>query len=204
MESILNRLEALNNQIFLTINAPAGSTPWLVDIAKVLGDGLIYLIPLGLVILWLQGGTAKRNLALRAFAVAMLAVGLNQIIGLIWQHPRPFMVGLGHAWIDHAPDSSFPSDHATVFFSLGFAFLAGRAFILASSAACCGLLVAWARILLGVHFPMDMAGGALVAYLASIVVSPVWSYAGLKATDLAETTYRAVFHWPISSGWIRR
>jgi membrane-associated phospholipid phosphatase len=48
-------------------------------------------------------------------------LAINQAIGLVWQHPRPFMAGIGHAWISHATDSSFPSDHTTVSFGVALA-----------------------------------------------------------------------------------
>jgi hypothetical protein len=35
--------------------------------------------------MWLWGGEAQRRLAVRACLVAMLSVGINQLIGLVWQ-----------------------------------------------------------------------------------------------------------------------
>lgn len=199
----MSNLEALNNQLFLAINGAADSPAWLVECAKIAGDDLVYLIPALLVGLWLQGGSDKRGLALRAFAVAMLGVGINQVIGLGWQHPRPFMLGIGHAWIEHAADSSFPSDHATVFFGIGFSLLMGSALGLGIAALLAAIAVAWARIFLGVHFPMDMVGAALVALASWALIAPVWAKAGTWATRLAESAYRRMFAWPISLGWIK-
>jgi undecaprenyl-diphosphatase len=200
----LEKLEALNNQLFLAINGPVGSPAWLVDAAMAIGGGLIFLIPVLMVWLWLAGKAPRRGLALRAFAVAMLGVGINQAIGLVWQHPRPFMAGIGHAWIIHVPDSSFPSDHATVFFGVAFTFLFGGARRLALAALACALAVAWARVFLGVHFPLDMTGAAVVALTAWALIAPAWRAGGGAATSLAEGVYRRVFAWPISAGWIRR
>lgn len=199
----MNPIESLNTQLFLVINGPAGSPLWLVECAKVAAEDLIYLIPLLLIGLWLQGGSDRRGLALRAFAVAMLGVGINQIIGLGWQHPRPFMVGIGHAWIEHAADSSFPSDHATVFFGIGFSLLLGGVFRLAIAALAGAITVAWARIFLGVHFPMDMAGAALVALASWALIAPVWAKVGTWVTRLAESAYRRMFARPISLGWLK-
>jgi len=174
-----------------------------VELAKALGEGLIYLVPLVLVALWLRGGAKERGLALHSFLVAMLALGINQLVGLGWQHPRPFALGLGHAWIEHAPDSSFPSDHATVLFALAFTLLAEGFSRLSLAALACAMLVAWARIFLGVHFPLDMAGAALMAALALALLSQPWNVAGSNVTSLAETIYRRLFAWPISAGWLR-
>lgn len=200
---ILENLEALNNQLFLAINGAVGSPAWLVDAAMAIGEGLIFLVPALLAVLWLAGGARRRSLALRAFAVAMLGVGINQAIGLVWQHPRPFMAGIGHAWISHVPDSSFPSDHVTVLFAIAFASLFAGARRLALAAPIGALAVAWARVFLGVHFPLDMAGAALVALVAWALVAPIWRVVGAAAFNLAEAAYRRVFAWPISAGWIR-
>jgi undecaprenyl-diphosphatase len=201
---ILEKLEVLNNQLFLIINGDVGSSAWLVDVAMAIGEGLIFLIPALMVWLWLAGKEPRRGLALRAFAVAMLGLGINQALGLVWQHPRPFTAGIGHAWISHVPDSSFPSDHATVLFGVAFTFLFGGARRLTLAALACTFAVAWARVFLGVHFPLDMAGAAVVALAAWALIAPAWSAGGGAATSLAEGAYRQVFAWPISAGWIRR
>src|SRR6202000_1244398 len=104
------------------------ATPgWLIGMAKLMAEYVIWLIPLLLVTIWLRGEEGQRNLALRACIVAMLGVGANQLIGVVWQHPRPFMIGLGCTCLPHAPDSSFPSDHVTVFASVALTLLSGGA-----------------------------------------------------------------------------
>ena len=107
----IEKIERLNRVVFLKMNAGSGSATWAVDGAIVVANHLIYLIPAVLLTMWLWGDGAKRNLAVRGFLVAMIGVALNQTIGLLWEHPRPFMIGLGHALLPHAPDSSYPNDH---------------------------------------------------------------------------------------------
>ena len=63
---------------------------------------------------WLRGGNATRKLLLEATAAGLVGRLFAHIIGLAWQHPRPFMVGIGRTLIPHAADSSFPSDHLTL------------------------------------------------------------------------------------------
>ena len=200
----MNKIEAFNQSLFLRINAGVNTPPWALDTAIVLADDLIYLIPVLLLVLWLWGDGARRNQAIKACLVTLLALGVNQVIGLVWPHPRPFMVGLGHAWVSHAADSSFPSDHMTVFAGIGLTLLFGGAFRLAAAVLMAGLAVAWTRVFLGVHFPLDMAGAVAVTGVAYVVVSPLWRMAGDTLTNLAEKLYRAVFVHPIASGWVRR
>ena len=67
-----------------------------------------------------------------------------------------------------------------------------------------GLLVAWARIFLGVHFPLDMLGSVIVAAACCVIVAPAWRCAGTRVTDLAQRLYRKLAARPIRSGWMRR
>lgn len=196
-------LELLNRALFLAINAGPGTASWLIQFASLIANDLIGVIPLALAALWLWGDDRLRALALRACAVALLAVAANQAIGMVWPHPRPFMIGLGTTWFAHTPDSSFPSDHVTVFSGIGFTLIRGRVYRLSAVVCCGGLLVAWARVFLGVHFPFDMAGAVVVAVLTYAVLTPLWKRAGVSATTLVLRLYRWVFARPIATGWIR-
>lgn len=199
----MDTLEAFNQALFLDINATMETPAWLVHMAVLIADFLIYLIPLLLVGMWLSGSEKQRNLAIQACLVAMLALGLNQLIGLIWQHPRPFMIGLGHTFLPHAPDSSFPSDHVTIFSSIGLTLLSGRSCRLGLPTLLAGLAVAWARVFVGVHFPLDMIGALAIACVAYVIMAPLWHLGGPGVTRSAVASYRKLFARPIGLGWIR-
>lgn len=92
---------------------------------------------------------------------------VNQLIGLFYFHPRPYMVGLCTPLFPHGPETSFPSDHATLLFASAFYLLFARRW------TTCGvpllaiaLLTAWGRIYGGIHFPFDMAGSMVVGLLS--------------------------------------
>ena len=53
-------------------------------------------------------------LAAEASAFGLL---FNLAVTLVYFHPRPFMMGIGTTILSHAPETSFPSDHATILFS---------------------------------------------------------------------------------------
>ncbi|WP_423760986.1 phosphatase PAP2 family protein [Burkholderia sp. NLJ2] len=200
----MNTLEAFNQALFLMVNATTATPPWLIRLATVVADDLVYLIPVLLTGMWLSGSEVQRNLAIRGCVVAVVALGANQLIGLAWQHPRPFMIGLGHTFIAHAPDSSFPSDHATVFAGIALTLLAGGARMLGALTLLAGVAVAWARIFLGVHFPLDMLGAAAVACATYVLIVPLWHRAGDAVTRVIVLTYRKLLARPIASGWLRR
>lgn len=199
----MDRIEALNRAWFLHINGGAGTPTWLVRLATGIADDVIYLIPLLLAYLWLWGDHARRSLALKACLVALLGVAANQAIGALWPHPRPFMIGLGHTWMPHAADSSFPSDHMTVFGGIGLTLLFDGAAAWGIATLLAGLSVAWARVFLGVHFPLDMAGALAVAAIVYALVSPPWRRVESPITGQLESLYRRLLARPIALGWIR-
>ena len=200
----MNEIEVFNQSLFLRINAGIGTPAWAINTACGIADELVYLIPALLLAFWLWGSETKRSLAIKSCLVAMLGVGINQVIGLYWQHPRPVMIGLGHAWIPHTADSSFPSDHMTVFVSVGLTFLFDGSLWFGLATLIFSVGVAWARIFLGVHFPMDMFGALVVAVYSCIIMSPIWQRAATSATGFLERVYQTVLALPIGAGWIRR
>jgi undecaprenyl-diphosphatase len=200
----MNKLEQLNQILFLRLNANPDAEGVVLSLAAVVADDFIYVIPLVLLALWLWGGGRERGIALQAVAVTFVALGINQMLAILWPHPRPFMMGLGHTYIAHASDSSFPSDHATVFAGVGLTFvLAGCRVAIGWGVLLLGLCVAWARIYLGVHFPLDMVGAVAVALSVYVAISPLWHRFGAGLASWACAIYLRLLAWPIAKGWIR-
>lgn len=153
----------LNERLFLALNAPAHPDPLTVTLAEVAASWLVYAAAALVPTLWVWKRRDARRPLLATVLGVSVALGINQLLGLLWYEPRPFMVGLGHTLTFHAVENSFPSDHATFLWSLGFALIAtGAARGWGTLVCLCGLLVAWARIYLGLHFPIDMAASLFV------------------------------------------
>ena len=202
--NLMTTLETINQAVFLRLNADLNTAAWKLNLAAVMADYLLYLIPLILVSLWFWGNESQRALALKACVVALVGLGINQLLGIVWPHPRPFMMGLGHTFIPHAADSSFPSDHVTVFAAIGLTLIFAHIRSLAGwTTLSLGVCVAWARIFLGVHFPLDMVGAVAVASAVLLGISPVWRRVGGGLTAQAMELYRAFLARPIALGWIR-
>lgn len=161
-------METINEAVFFLLNASDQPNPILLVVAKLFADYAIWLVPLALMMGWLRGSESTRKLMLAATASGFAGLLFNLAIGLLWQHPRPFMIGLGHTLIAHAPDSSFPSDHLTLLWAVSFGFLMHQRTRTAGAVlTLLALPIAWARIYLGVHFPMDILGSAIVAGLSA-------------------------------------
>ena len=157
---------SLNHQLFLALNASGNASPLTIRAAEVLANDVIYLVPLLLVGLWVWGRQSVRAGLLATAVMAAIALAANQVIGQFWYEPRPFMIGLGRTLVDHAPENSFPSDHTTLIVSVGIGLLlTGSAKWWGVTVASIGILVGWARVYLGVHFPIDILASVLIAAL---------------------------------------
>ena len=109
---------------------------------------------------------AERMVNLKVVFNAIFSAGLgllfNFIISIFIQRQRPFEVGIGEniygsVWTI----GSFPSEHTTIVFAIALAvFLTYKKFgtILLVLAAIVGI----SRIYVGIHYPLDIIGGALV------------------------------------------
>lgn len=197
----------LNHSLFALFNAAPGLAGWRLHGAIFAAEWVIMIVPLGLVLMWTNGVAGQREAAVRALLTAIAALTMSKLIGLMWFHPRPFMAGIGQSFLQHAPDSSFPSDHATSMFSVALALMLCRLrevrrFGLALLML--GAVVAWARVFLGVHWPLDMIAAFVVASLAAVLVDTRAGEA-LAATlgGLMQAAYRRVLAAPIARGWLR-
>jgi len=200
----VNTVEAFNQALFLFINGNADTPGWVTGLALICAKYLAVLVPLVLAGLWLTGRDWPREVALRALLVTLLAFLASFLVGLAWPHPRPFMIGLGHLFVPHAPTPSFPSNHATAFAAVALTLLAGGLRRPGAVVALAGLAVAWGRVFVGVHFPLDMLGAVALAGLAYAVLAPIWWSCGTALTDALIALYRRLLAVPIRLGWLRR
>ncbi len=197
-------LESFNQSLFLLINADPATPAWRIHAAMLVANKLILLIPGVMAAVWLWGRQAQRSLMLKALASVAVALGLSYVCGALWPHPRPFVIGLGHVFFAHKPTSSFPSNHTIIIAAFAFALILDRRWAGWGWLALAGaLLVGTSRVHLGVHFPLDIAGGLLLAPLAAAITVPVWQCAGEPLTGVAQGMYRKVLALPIARGWIR-
>ncbi|WP_042698021.1 phosphatase PAP2 family protein [Azospirillum sp. B506] len=176
-------MEALNQHLFLLLNAPPVPSAGLLLLARFLANDVVMLITVLAAVLWVRGRRNGRATLVGAGCALLIAAALNATIGALWHHPRPFMIGLGHQLIPHAANSSFPSDHATFMWTIGISLLLRGSWPrLGWGMMAFGVGVAWARIYLGVHFPLDMAGALLISAVASLLVIPAGSFVDLSLT----------------------
>lgn len=166
-------MEQINIDVFSAINQFAGRNPLIDDVAILAAEYLPVVFLLPLLYLWFGQKENGKDYALLAGYSSILGIILNFAITLIYFHPRPFMDGIGHVLINHADETSFPSDHTTLMLSFALLLL----FFKSTRTMGCvltaiGLIGGLARVFCGIHFPFDIAGSFLAAFVAAIIV---WS-----------------------------
>ncbi|EIM01190.1 phosphatase PAP2 family protein [Rhodanobacter thiooxydans] len=157
--------------LFQAIHPTVTPSPVMLHLARVFADGPLVLTAgvLGLMLVWPRG--SMRATALKALVAAAVALIGNALIGVEWDRARPFVAGVGHAWITHAATGSFPSDHLTAQWVVaGVLWLDPRTRRWGMLVALLGLPMAWARIYLGVHYPGDMMGALAIAAFATLSI----------------------------------
>ena len=121
----MDTLEHLNQSLFL-INADPASPAWRIQAGMFIANRLILLVPAALAGLWLWGGQPQRGLVLKTLTGIGVALFISYLCGALWPHPRPFTIGLGHAFFAHKATSSFPSNHTIIIATLAFTLLFDR------------------------------------------------------------------------------
>ncbi|MGD8188616.1 undecaprenyl-diphosphatase [Brevibacillus ginsengisoli] len=166
----------MNEQLFQLVNQYAGHSVWLDGAMIFLADYTPEVFALFLLMLWFSSKKDKdvleknQRTALYTVITILISFLCNQVIHHLYWHPRPFMAHAVNQLIPHAADSSFVSDHTILAFSVAGMFYYRQVryrWAVMVLAALTGI----ARVFVGVHYPADVVGGAVVALLVALLVS---------------------------------
>lgn len=149
----------------------------LTTVVVVLAEVLVFAIPLALAAGWLVGHRVE---ALVAFVAVLTALAVSYGFGFVYQHPSPYQVT--ETVVTGEPENSFPSQHATALFAAAIASVWLRYYRVAALMGTFALLTAGARVYIGEHYPVDVAG----AFFAAVV--------GVGLVTLAADPVRRVAH----------
>ncbi len=197
-------MEYFNHLLFAWLNGPEQPSAPVLFGAVFFAEWLIWAVPIYLGVGWLLGGRHLRKSVLIASVSALMGLAAAQVLGAWWPHPRPFMMGLGHKFIAHGPDASFPSDHLTLWWAVALGSMTQRCTRSTGALmAVTGLAMAWARVYVGVHFPLDMLGALVVAAVSGWLsgrMAPLYLPA---MYSLAQRLHGLLFGALIRRGWVR-
>jgi membrane-associated phospholipid phosphatase len=146
--------------LFRDVNAFTRDTPWLHGgMLAYAAYGTVLFAALLLVGWWVarsSGDLVRVAAALWAPVGALVALAINQLLVNAWQEPRPYdVLSRISVLASRSNDYSFPSDHAVMAGAVaGGLFLVHRR--LGAVALAAALLMAFARVYIGAHWPGDV------------------------------------------------
>jgi membrane-associated phospholipid phosphatase len=165
-------LHRLDDWLFRAVNVFARDTGWLHPV--VVGYARYGVVLFGALLV--VGVLVARHSDARTLAAAgwaplatLIAVAVNQPLGHLFHEGRPYAAH-PHALVlvARSTDYSFPSDHAVMAGAVatGLLLVSRR---LGTVAAVCALLMAFARVYVGAHYPWDVAAGLLVGAAVAVL-----------------------------------
>ncbi len=196
-------LSELNLSLFSWINASPEASNTSIHFAFFIANDLLYCMILLFAWFWLRGNYDTKKQILKAFIFTSIAILISQCISHVYYHPRPFVMEVGRTLIYHAPNGSFPSDHMLIFSSIAFSYLFSAQRKLGISLLVMAWLVAWSRVYLGVHFPLDMLGAFLLAFALNFFGLKLWNLYKDKIMQWALTIHFYLFKPLIQKGYIK-
>ncbi|OLN30656.1 MULTISPECIES: phosphatase PAP2 family protein [Desulfosporosinus] len=158
------------------INQWAGHHPVLDKLMAFFAQYALELYAVLFLLAWFtlpKSDSDKRHAMVVAGFSGVLALVFNAIIGQFFFRPRPFVTlpkGTFTQLIPHSFDTSFPSDHT----SGSFGFAAGSwkkaSFWVRWSFTILAVLVAFARVYTGVHWPTDVLASVIIGFVSAKIV----------------------------------
>lgn len=164
-------MDDLNSAFFLSINQYAGKSTLLDALAIFFAEAMPFILIFTMVCLWFFAPLDKKRVSFFAGYSVLLALLLSYLIGVMYFHPRPFAENIGRQLVEHAADTSFPSDHTTFIFAISFMYLFSKnTRVLGIWLSSFSLLAGLARVFVGVHYPFDILGAALLGAVSSLTI----------------------------------
>jgi len=166
----MNYLRQLDYKIMQAVNGLAKHYKWLDYVGVFCAVYLIWImaaISLGL-FFYIPKTVNRLKYLFVLVASGGGAYFIGSVIGFTYGRARPFVSfeGLNQLIATSFSHKSFPSSHATLAFALAMAvFMFNRP--LGIVMLVLAVLVAWGRVYVGVHYPMDVIAGAVLGVVAS-------------------------------------
>ena len=146
------------------------------------------LFLVGVVALIAAGTVLRRRAWWSAGLLALVAAGVALVAGAVASHlvdrPRPFVSHPQiHAFLHHAADAGFPSDHATAAFAIGGVLVIRLGWV-AAPVLLAALALSVARVMIGLHYPGDVLAGAVLGVGCAALVC--FAAARVRTDDVAQ------------------
>ena len=196
-------LDQLNLQLFHILNVPDQTSIWMINYASLIAHDLVYLFLLIFAIAWFRGSYEVKTGIIKAFIFTAITLLMSEVLSAVLNTPRPFVMDVGRTLIEHAPTGSFPSNHMSIFSGIAFAYYFSPQRDLGRILIWTAWLVAWSRVYVGVHFPIDMLGAFLMAIIVNLAGLPLWWKYENQIINFILGIHYWLFSPLIRMGWIK-
>ncbi|MFJ4187500.1 phosphatase PAP2 family protein [Kitasatospora sp. NPDC089509] len=169
----------IDGGLYTRVNGWAQSAPhWLDDVIKVWSAIGLGLFALFMLYAWWRARGADSAVMARVLAspvIVVVAYGINSVLKGMVEELRPCAQIKGSISLETCPaagDWSFPSNHSVIAFAAAISlwFVSRRLGVVATVFAA---LMAASRVWVGVHYPHDVAVGALVGIVVALLLAPL-------------------------------
>ena len=196
-------LDQLNLYQFHILNVPDQASIWMINYASLIAHDLVYLFLLIFAIAWFRGSYEVKTGIIKAFIFTAITLLMSEVLSAVLNTPRPFVMDVGRTLIEHAPTGSFPSNHMSIFSGIAFAYYFSPQRDLGRILIWTAWLVAWSRVYVGVHFPIDMLGAFLMAITVNLAGLPLWWKYENQIMNFILGIHYWLFSPLIRMGWIK-
>jgi undecaprenyl-diphosphatase len=172
----------VNEKLLLWINSGVGKLTPLDSLMRFLVNDYFVPVSLSLVLLWLWftgQDRAQRERHQKAVFCGAISVGITsaavKILNLFYSAPRPFqeipsLLSTVNKIFYPPHDPSFPSNAAAISFAIATAVWLGDRKT-GTWLLFLAFLYSFSRVYAAVHYPLDIAGGALLGIVISYLIS---------------------------------
>lgn len=201
--SLLMSLDQLNLYLFHLLNVPDQASIWMINYASLIAHDLVYLFLLIFAVAWLRGSREIKTGIIKAAIFTAITLSISEVLSAVLNTPRPFVMEVGRTLIEHAPTGSFPSNHMSIFSGIAFAYYFSAQRDLGRILLWTAWLVAWSRVYVGVHFPIDMLGAFLIALAVNLAGLPLWWKYENKIMSFIFSIHQFLFKPFIRMDWVK-
>lgn len=163
----------MNIALFLFFYHVANTEPLIGVVATLVGQWVVVVVPA----VFIAAASFRRERRIRTFLVALLSgcVGafMTMAVAFLYPTPRPFLALpdlVSPLFTVINPLGSFPSGHTAFLVGISVSLFLSRRTTDAALSLFAAVLTGVARVAAGVHFPIDILGGALLGVASAIIV----------------------------------
>jgi len=178
MSSLFSWILYQNTLLFYFINNGLNNPFFNFLMPAITNFGSLTAMAIICVLMYIFGGEKTRKIALLGLVALLLANVVVYLLKIIVAEPRPFAV-LPNViqLVSESEAYGFPSGHAASSFAvmmvIGLKYrlhIKGKTYRLLYPLLAFASLIAFSRVYIGVHYPLDVVFGAIVGILSALIV----------------------------------